>query len=62
MSHSTRLLIASGRCQRPGPAFAPSDPVVNLAAGRAAFRMADLLQLSRLIQRIEEGYQEDTEG
>jgi hypothetical protein len=41
--------------------LAPSDPTVILAAGRAAFRVADLLELSRLIQRIEEGYQEGTE-
>jgi uncharacterized protein DUF5372 len=39
--------------------LAPSDPTVILAAGRAAFRVADLLELSRLIQRIEE---EDQEG
>lgn len=41
--------------------LAPSDPSVMLAAGRAAFRVADLLQLSRLIERIEEGHKEDAE-
>ena len=41
--------------------LAPSDPTVILAAGRAAFRVADLLELSRFIQRMEEGYQEGTE-
>jgi hypothetical protein len=33
----------------------PPDPTVVLADGRAAFRVADLLQLSHLIERIEEG-------
>jgi hypothetical protein len=32
-----------------------------LAAGRAAFRVADLLQLSRLIECIEEGHKEEAE-
>ena len=41
--------------------LAPSDPSVVLAAGRAAFRVADLLQLSRLIGRIEEGREEAAE-
>src|SRR6266516_2906916 len=41
--------------------LAPPDPSVMLAAGRAAFRMADLLQLSRLIERIEEGHKEEAE-
>ena len=39
----------------------PPDPNVVLAAGRAAFRVADLLQLSHLIGRIEEGRKEETE-
>ena len=39
----------------------PPDPNVVLAAGRAAFRVADLLQLSRLIERIEEGSKEEAE-
>ena len=38
---------------------APADPSVVLAAGRAAFRVADLLTLSHLIRRIEEGRKED---
>lgn len=38
--------------------LAPSDPSVELAAGRAAFRVADLLQLSQLIHRIEERKEE----
>jgi hypothetical protein len=41
--------------------LAPADPEVILAAGRAAFRVADLLELSRLIQRLEAGDQEGTE-
>jgi len=41
--------------------MAPPDACVILAAGRAAFRVADLLELSRLIQRLEEGDQEGTE-
>jgi hypothetical protein len=36
----------------------PPAPDVVLAAGRAAFRVADLLQLSQLIQRIEERKEE----
>ncbi len=39
--------------------LAPSDPSVILAAGRAAFRVSDLLQLSQLIHRIEERKEED---
>jgi len=41
--------------------LAPSDPSVILAAGRATFRVADLLQLSQLIGRIEEGRKEQAE-
>jgi len=41
--------------------LAPADPSVILAAGRAAFRVADLLQLSQLIGRIEEGQKEEAE-
>jgi hypothetical protein len=41
--------------------LAPTDPSVVLAAGRAAFRVADLLQLSHLIQRLEEGHKEEAE-
>jgi len=37
----------------------PPDPSVILAAGRAAFRVADLLQLSQLLGRIEEGQKEE---
>ncbi|HKF36402.1 MAG TPA: DUF5372 family protein [Ktedonobacteraceae bacterium] len=40
---------------------APPDPSVILAAGRAAFRVADLLQLSQLIGCIEEGWKEEAE-
>jgi len=32
-----------------------------LAAGRAAFRVADLLELSHLIGHIEEGHKEEAE-
>ncbi len=41
--------------------LAPPDPSVVLAAGRAAFRVVDLLQLSHLIGRIEEGRKEAAE-
>jgi hypothetical protein len=41
--------------------LAPSDPSVVLAAGRAAFRVTDLLQLSQLIGRVEEGWKEEAE-
>jgi hypothetical protein len=41
--------------------LAPPDPSVVLGAGRAAFRVADLLELSHLIQRLEERYQEELE-
>ena len=34
--------------------IAPPDPDVVLAAGRAAFRVRDLLALTQLIQRIED--------
>jgi len=40
--------------------LAPPDPSIQLAAGRAAFRVADLLGLARLIGRIEEGHEEET--
>jgi Family of unknown function (DUF5372) len=36
----------------------PPDPAVALAAGRAAFRVADLLTLAHLIHRIEERKEE----
>ncbi len=39
----------------------PPDPTVVLADGRAAFRVADLLQLSHLIERIEEGRKGEAE-
>jgi hypothetical protein len=39
----------------------PPDPNVVLAAGRAAFRVADLLQLSQLIGRIEQERKEEAE-
>jgi hypothetical protein len=38
--------------------LASSDPSVVMAAGRASFRVADLLQLSQLIHRIEERKEE----
>ena len=41
--------------------LAPPDPSVVLAAGRAAFRVADLLELSHLIGHIEEGHKEEAE-
>ncbi len=40
--------------------LAPSDPSVVMAAGRAVFRVADLLQLSQLIHRIEERKEEES--
>jgi len=41
---------------------APPDPRVIRAAGRAAFRVADLLQLSQLLGCIAEGWKEEAEG
>ncbi len=41
--------------------LASPDPSVVLAAGRAAFRVADLLELSHFIQRLEERHKEETE-
>ncbi len=41
--------------------LAPADPSVILAAGRAAFRVADLRLLSHLIGRIKEGHEEGAE-
>jgi len=41
--------------------LASSDPSIVLAAGRAAFRVADLVQLSQLIGRIEERHKEEAE-
>ncbi len=41
--------------------IASPDPSVVLAAGCAAFRVADLLQLSQLIGRIEEERKEEAE-
>jgi hypothetical protein len=37
----------------------PPEPSVVLAAGRAAFRVADLVTLAHLIERIEEGRKEE---
>jgi hypothetical protein len=39
----------------------PPGPSVVLAAGRAAFRVADLLQLSHLLRSIEERHKEEAE-
>ena len=39
----------------------PPDPSVLLAAGRAAFRVADLLALAHLIERIEQRQKEGEE-
>ena len=39
----------------------PPDPSVVLAAGRAAFRVAELLPLAHLIERIEQGQKEGEE-
>jgi hypothetical protein len=41
--------------------LAPADPSVILAAGRADFRVADLLELTHLIERIEERHKEGAE-
>ena len=41
--------------------LAPPDRSRVLAAGRAAFRVTDLLELSHLIQRIEAGRKEEVE-
>ncbi|MGO8950624.1 MAG: DUF5372 family protein [Ktedonobacterales bacterium] len=38
----------------------PPDPIVALANGEAAFRVADLLELSRLLHRIQQEREEDT--
>jgi len=38
----------------------PPDPCVVLAAGQAAFRVTDLLQLAQLLQRIQHGHEEET--
>ncbi len=38
-----------------------ADPSVILAAGRAAFRVTDLLMLAHLIHRIEQGRKEEEE-
>jgi hypothetical protein len=39
----------------------PPDPSVVLATGRAAFRVADLLTLAHLMQRIEQEREEEEE-
>jgi len=39
----------------------PPDPSVVLAAGRAAFRATDLLQLAQLLQRLQHQREEDAE-
>src|SRR5437588_9019433 len=39
----------------------PPDPSVVLAAGRSAFRVADLLQLSQLTRRIQDQPKEEGE-
>jgi hypothetical protein len=38
--------------------LAPPDPSVVLAAGQAAFRVADLLQLAQVLQRIQHAREE----
>ena len=37
---------------------APEDPFVSLAAGRSAFRVTDLLELSRLVASLSEAHEE----
>jgi hypothetical protein len=39
----------------------PPDPSVVLAAGQAAFRIPDLLQLTQVLQRIQQRREEDAE-
>ena len=41
--------------------LAPPDPSVVLAAGQAAFRATDLLQLAELLQRLQHRREEDAE-
>jgi Family of unknown function (DUF5372) len=36
----------------------PADPYVVLAAGRAAFRVPDLLELAQVLQRIQHAHEE----
>ena len=35
--------------------LAPIDPLVSLSAGRAAFRVSDLLELSRMLASLKRG-------
>ncbi len=39
----------------------PPDPAVVIACGRAAFRVTDLLRLSHLLRRIQDGPKEAEE-
>lgn len=49
----------AGGCLRSLPAMwtsmAPEDPFVSLAGGRSPLRMADLLELVRLLASLREG-------
>ena len=38
--------------------LAPIDPFVSLSAGRAAFRVSDLLELSRMLASLKGGQEE----
>jgi Family of unknown function (DUF5372) len=42
--------------------LAPADPFVSLSAGRAAFRVSDLLELSRLLASLQEGKKEENDA
>ena len=42
--------------------LAPVDPFVSLSAGRAAFRVSDLLELSRLLSSLREGKKEENDA
>ena len=42
--------------------LAPVDPFVSLSAGRAAFRVSDLLELSRLLASLQEGKKEENDA
>ena len=42
--------------------LAPVDPFVSLSAGRAAFRVSDLLELSRMLASLKRGQEEGSDA
>ena len=42
--------------------LASIDPFISLSAGRAAFRVSDLLELSRLLASMKEGKKEENDA